>query len=522
MFRFFVVDDDRHYARLLSYRIDKAADHEVSVYHCGEDALDALEADPPDLVLLDIMMPGIGGMETLRRLKLFKPDLPVVMISAQGTADVAVEAMQAGATDYITKGTDDLVKLDVVVRGLKEKVALTREVERLRTEVAKKYGMDEIVGDSPAMESVYRLIQKTLRGNLTVAIQGESGTGKELVARAIHFNSDPPPGEPEVGPFVVVNCAAIPSELMESEFFGHEKGSFTGAHARHIGKFEQADGGTLFLDEVGELDLGLQAKLLRALQNREITRVGGSGVIKFECRVISATNRNILDMVAAGTFREDLYYRLFQFPVDLPPLRERGQDVLLLAHDILKSYIAAHPQFKGKRLGMAAVEALSSYAWPGNVRELKSTIERAVLIADGDEILPGDLLIGGPGAIRPWAERTRDTERAAPVDRPSSHSGDGVSSASSFPPLAAPAEVPELAIAGAAAAQPQLGNASGGTLTASDPDDGPIIPLEELKHQAVARAFRLCEKNVERAAGELGIGRATMYRLLKKYDIPTE
>ena len=522
MFRFFVVDDDRHYARLLSYRIDKAEDHEVSVYHCGEDALDALEADPPDLVLLDIMMPGIGGMETLRRLKLFKPDLPVVMISAQGTADVAVEAMQAGATDYITKGTDDLVKLDVVVRGLKEKVALTREVERLRTEVAKKYGMDEIVGDSPAMEEVYRLIQKTLRGNLTVAIQGESGTGKELVARAIHFNSDPPPGEPEVGPFVVVNCAAIPSELMESEFFGHEKGSFTGAHARHIGKFEQADGGTLFLDEVGELDLGLQAKLLRALQNREITRVGGSGVIKFECRVISATNRDILKMVAAGTFREDLYYRLFQFPIDLPPLRDRGQDALLLAHDFLKSYVEAHPQFKGKRLGMAAVEALSAYAWPGNVRELKSTIERAVLIADGDEILPGDLLIGGPGAIRPWAERTRDAERAAPVDRPSSPSGDGVATTSSFPPLAAPAEVPELAIAGTDAAQPQLGDVSGGTLTASDSDDGPIIPLEELKHKAVERAFRLCEKNVERAAGELGIGRATMYRLLKKYDIPTE
>ncbi|MEO0557613.1 MAG: sigma-54 dependent transcriptional regulator [Bacteroidota bacterium] len=526
MFRFFVVDDDRHYARLLSYRIDKAADHEVSVFHCGEDALDALEADPPDLVLLDIMMPGIGGMETLRRLKLFKPDLPVVMISAQGTADVAVEAMQAGATDYITKGTDDLVKLDVVVRGLKEKVALTREVERLRTEVAKKYGMDEIVGDSPAMEEVYRLVQKTLRGNLTVAIQGESGTGKELVARAIHFNSDPPPGEPEVGPFVVVNCAAIPSELMESEFFGHEKGSFTGAHARHIGKFEQADGGTLFLDEVGELDLGLQAKLLRALQNREITRVGGSGVIKFECRVISATNRDILKMVAAGTFREDLYYRLFQFPIDLPPLRERGQDALLLAHDFLKSYIESHPQFKGKRLGMAAVEALSAYSWPGNVRELKSTIERAVLIADGDEILPGDLLIGGPSAIRPWAERTRATERAAPVDRPASPSGDGVAAATSFPPLAAPAETLELAIAEApassSAAQAQPEAASVGTLTASDSDDGPIIPLEELMQTAVERALRLCEKNVERAAGELGIGRATMYRLLKKYDIPTE
>ena len=523
-FRFFVVDDDRHYARLLSYRIDKAADHEVSVFHCGEDALDALEADPPDLVLLDIMMPGLGGMETLRRLKLFKPDLPVVMISAQGTADVAVEAMQAGATDYITKGTDDLVKLDVVVKGLKEKVALTREVERLRTEVAKKYGMDEIVGDSPAMEQVYRLIQKTLRGNLTVAIQGESGTGKELVARAIHFNSPPPPGEPEVGPFVVVNCAAIPSELMESEFFGHEKGSFTGAHARHIGKFEQADGGTLFLDEVGELDLGLQAKLLRALQNREITRVGGTGVISFECRVISATNRDVLKMVAEGTFREDLYYRLFQFPVDLPPLRDRGQDVLLLAHDVLKAYVAAHPQFKGKRLSMEAVEELRTYAWPGNVRELKSTIERAVLIADGDEIQAADLLIGGPGAIRPWAERTREARPASGGDgqAPTPHTP------TLEPVLSQPAEPPVRP--GPASTQPvpstQPGPAAAGTLTVpdaeGDPEDGPIVPLEELKRKAVAHAFRVCEQNVERAAGELGIGRATMYRLLKKYDIPTE
>ncbi len=299
--RLYVVDDDRHYARLLSYRLDKDADHEVHTFASGEEALDALDASPPDLVLLDIMMPGIGGMETLRRLQLLKPDLPVVMISAQGTADVAVEAMKGGATDYITKGQDDLVKLDIVVKNLKQRVSLSREVERLRGEVAKKYGMDEIVGDSPAMERVYQLIQKTLRGNLTVAIQGESGTGKELVARAIHFNTPPSGGAKEgPGPFVVVNSAAIPRELMESEFFGHEKGSFTGAHARHIGKFEQANGGTLFLDEVGELDLKLQAKLLRALQNREITRVGGSETIKFECRVISATNKDVLKMVACG------------------------------------------------------------------------------------------------------------------------------------------------------------------------------------------------------------------------------
>ena len=512
--RFFVVDDDKHYARLLSYRIDKDDAHEVHAFHSGEDALDALDALDPDLVLLDIMMPGIGGMETLRRLQLFKPDLPVVMISAQGTAEVAVEAMKLGATDYITKGTDDLVKLDAVVKGLKARVALAREVERLRTEVAEKYGMDEIVGDSPAMEEVYRLVQKTLRGNLTVAIQGESGTGKELVARAIHFNSDPPPGEPEVGPFVVVNCAAIPKELMESEFFGHEKGSFTGAHARHIGKFEQADGGTLFLDEVGELDLGLQAKLLRALQNREVTRVGGSSTIQFECRVISATNRDILQMVAEGTFREDLYYRLFQFPISVPPLRARGQDVLLLAHSVLADYIERYPKFKGKRLSHAAAAALQDYAWPGNVRELKSTVERAVLISDGDEISEGDLLLGGPSAVQPWIDRMRGGTPAGgdgvapPTPQPAPPPAEPVLATPAAVPVA-PGDFPPMALPGdaASAAEP----------VPESQDD--IVPLEDMKRLAVERAYALCDQNAERAANELGIGRATMYRLLKKYDL---
>ena len=545
--RLFVVDDDKHYARLLSYRLDKPKDHEVHVFHSGEDALDALDKLRPDAVFLDIMMPGLGGMETLRRLQLFEPDLPVVMISAQGTADVAVEAMKGGATDYITKGQDDLVKLDVVVDRLKDKVKLAREVEQLRAEVAQKYGMDEIVGDSPAMERVYQLVQKTLRGNLTVAIEGESGTGKELVARAIHFNSDPPPGEPEVGPFVVVNCAAIPAELMESEFFGHEKGSFTGAHARHIGKFEQADGGTLFLDEVGELDLGLQAKLLRALQNREVTRVGGSGTIKFECRVISATNKSVLDMVRAGTFREDLYYRLFQFPIALPPLRERGNDVLLLAQGFLEGYIAKHSQFKGKRLSGEAVRALLDYRWPGNVRELKSTVERAILISDAEEIVPSDLLIDGPQAIRPWSERlgestghrSRPAEAAPEAPAPPAESapmpteaepvsGDGAArdhgaptvSAADRPPAGRPSswdDLPPLAVATGAAPSTSVSASA----QPAAPDDA-IVPLDDLKRIAVERAFELCEGNAERAASELGIGRATMYRLLKKYDVSTE
>jgi len=491
-YRFFVVDDDRHYARLLSYRLSKGQTHDVEVLHSGEELLERVSDGSrgmPDLVLLDIMMPGVDGIEALKRLRKIRTDLPVVMISAQGDVETAVEAMRLGAHDYITKGQDDLVKLDKVVEHVKERVRLAREVDALRGEVAEKYGLAEIVGDSGAMEEVYRLIQKTLRGDLTVAIQGESGTGKELVARAIHYNSTR-----AKGPFVVVNCAAIPRELMESEFFGHEKGSFTGAHARHIGKFEQADGGTLFLDEIGELDLDLQAKLLRALQNREITRVGGSETITFDCRVISATNKDISSMIRVGRFREDLYYRLFQFPVTLPPLRERGQDVLVLAHHFVDAYKQAHPQFKDKVLAKEACRAIMNNTWPGNVRELKNTVERAILISDADHITTDDLMLDMGSGITPWIERAGGQGAPASSNRGSAaqppHGGDGIGGD----------QPPVLAVDG----------------------DGDIVPLEDLKRKAVERAYHVCDGNVDRAAVELGIGRATMYRLLKKYEINTD
>ncbi|MCH8030921.1 MAG: sigma-54-dependent Fis family transcriptional regulator [Bacteroidetes bacterium] len=508
-YRFFVVDDDRHYARLLSYRLDKDAEHEVHVYHSGEEALDALDAGTePDLILLDIMMPGIGGMETLRRIRLLRPEMPVVMISAQGTIDVAIEAMKGGANDYITKGQDDLVKLDAVVKNHRERIKLAREVESLRGEVAGKYGLDEIVGDSPAMEEVYRLIHKTLRGNLTVAIQGESGTGKELVARAIHFNSAHVPDIDGPGPFVVVNCAAIPSELMESEFFGHEKGSFTGAHARKIGKFEQADGGTIFLDEIGELNLGLQAKLLRAIQNREITRVGGNDTITFECRVISATNKDILKMVADGSFREDLYYRLFQFPILLPPLRDRDKDVLVLAHEFLNKYTEDRSEFAGKRFSAETTRAIAVYAWPGNVRELKNAVERAVLISDSDVIEVADLMLDGPQAVAPWNERVR--KDADSIQTQPDMGGDGIG------PVGTAVTEPTMIVSSAAQ------SAQVGTDSSVLGEGDTIVPLEDLKQQAVVRAYELCDGSVDRASVELGIGRATMYRLLKKYEISTE
>ncbi len=521
-YRIFVVDDDRHYARLISYRLERDQRYTVSVFNSGEDALAHL-GEQPHLVLLDIMMPGIGGIETLRRVREALPDTQVVMVSAQGVIETAVEAMKLGAYDYVTKGQDDLVKLDAIVGHVVERAALQQEVETLRSEVQRKYSLQGLVGDSPAMQGVYRLVEKALRGDLTVSILGESGTGKELIARAIHYGS-----ARRRGPFVVVNCAAIPRDLMESEFFGHEKGAFTGAVARKAGKFEQADGGTLFLDEIGELDLDLQAKLLRALQGREVVRVGGSDTISFDCRVISATNKDVVAMIRAGLFREDLYYRLFQFPIPLPPLRERADDLLLLADHILREYTSAHPEFKGKRLAPSARRAVLDYRWPGNVRELKSAIERAVLISDHDEIQPADLMLGEQTVISPWAQRFSLADAGVnvaptPVPQP--------------PPLAAPVYTPPAPpvytppaapLPVFAPPTPAPPGPSGGDEDDEDEDDvplgdyersGEIVSLEDLKQQAVLRAYRLCDGNVDRAAVELGIGRATMYRMLKKYGI---
>jgi len=503
-FRIFVVDDDRHYCRLLSYRLDKNPDYEVRTFPSGEEALEAL-GEKPDLILLDIMMPGIDGIEVLRRVREQSPRQAVIMVSAQGVVDTAVEAMRLGAYDYITKGQDDLVKLQTVVQNALQKVAMERELESLRGEVSRRYDVRGMIGDSAAMQGVYRLVQKTLRGDLTVAIHGESGTGKELVAKAIHYSSSR-----KQGPFVIVNCAAIARELMESEFFGHEKGSFTGAHARKIGKFEQADGGTIFLDEIGELNLDLQAKLLRALQEGELQRVGGNTTISFDARIISATNRDITGMIRDSKFREDLYYRLFQFPIPLPPLREREKDVLLLANFFLREYKKQHPEFKDKRLSTETRRAILAHTWPGNVRELKSAIERAVLISDHDELQISDLMLGGSTVIAPWADRVDGYTTPAAPER--------VATERATPERPADRPVQPEGLRDSTHEAGGMDAVSGIVLGQGDDD---ILSLDELKHQAIERAYRLCEGNVDRAAVELGIGRATMYRLLKKYELMT-
>ena len=477
--RFFVVDDDLDYAALLRYQLRRQGESEVLFFSDGESALEHLQAHPdavPDLVLLDVVMPGQGGLETLKQMKALQPEMPVVIVSAQSAVSVALEAMQLGAYDYITKGHDDTIKLASIVQHIRERADLVSEVATLRERLPSPQAFGDIITESAAMTKVLRLLQKTLRGDLSVAIQGESGTGKELIARAIHDNSPR-----RRGPFVVVNCAAIPRESVESEFFGHEKGSFTGAHARKKGRFEQADGGTLFLDEIGELDIDLQAKLLRALQSREVQRVGGSETICFDARILCATNQDVRQMMQKGTFREDLYYRLFQFPIQLPPLRERDHDVLLLANSFCQTFLQKHPDLEKRTFSAATRRTMLRYGWPGNVRELKNAVERALLISDAPEITPYDLLLDrAPGA-------SGDDQAL----RQTSGSAANGTSASYFNPVP----------------------------PAAHPDD--IVPLEDVKRMAVQQAYNLCRGNVNQTATRLGVTRSTIYRLLKKYDIET-
>ncbi len=463
----FVVDDDPDYADLLAYQLKKIDGTRITQFRSGEDAVAALDLDP-DLIFLDVVMPGQGGLEALRRIKSKRPDIPVVMVSAQSVVSVALEAIKLGAFDYVTKGHDDSVKVISIAQRIAEQIELSREVESLRRRIPLA-GFDGIVGESEPMITLFDTIRKTLRGDLTVAIVGASGTGKELVAEAIHRNSSR-----AGGPFVVVNCAAIPRELMESEFFGHEKGSFTGAHARKIGLFEQAHGGTIFLDEIGELDLGLQAKLLRVLQNQQLQRVGGNETIQVDVRVLCATNRDVSEMIVDGSFREDLYYRLFQFPVLLPHLSQRGQDVLLLAEHFRTQYLERHPEIEDRSFSPDARRRMLSYSWPGNVRELKNAVERALLISDGETIAETDLMLGDAmRLVRPDAAKERG---------PSS-------------------------------------DANPARLVASAIDETDIVSMEELKALAVAHAYRVCDGNINKTAERLGVTRSTIYRLMKKHDL---
>ena len=308
-----------------------ALKYQVETFGTAEDALRNI-GKKPDAVLLDIMLPGMDGIETLKRIKQIDEDLPVLMLSAQGSIEVAVEALRYGAFDYFTKPIDQQ-KLELAIKNAIRNYDLTKELKNLKENVKKEYSFDNIISSDGKMQDVFKLVTKVLHNDITVLIYGESGTGKELIARAIHYN-----GQRKDKPFIVVNCASIPRELLESELFGHEKGSFTGAHQRKLGKFELAKGGTIFLDEVGELEMLLQAKLLRVIQQKEFERVGGTELIKTDVRIISATNRDLKKAVENKEFREDLYYRLSSFPISIPPLRQRRGDILILVEHFTKKF----------------------------------------------------------------------------------------------------------------------------------------------------------------------------------------
>lgn len=450
----FIVDDEDSIQKMLTHWVKNQWDYKIKTFTNGADALNSF-SDNPDLVLLDIMLPDINGNEVLSRMKQKNPNLPIIMLSAQGSVEVALESIRLGAFDYFPKPIDKN-RLEPAIRNAIKNYDLEREIEKLKEDIEREYSFDNIISADKKMQQAFKMVSKVLDNEITVLITGESGTGKELVAQAIHYN-----GKRKTAPFVVVNCASIPRELLESELFGHEKGAFTGAHARKIGKFELAKGGTIFLDEIGEMEMSLQAKILRVIQQKEFDRVGGNEVIKTDVRIISATNRDLKSAVENKQFREDLYYRLSSFPIHILPLRERKGDIVILINHFIKIF--------NKKLGKeiknvtkAALKIMYDYDWPGNVRELENTLERCMILSDGDnievDVLPQNI---------------------------SKSVGD-------------------------------VNINSAGVLFS---DESPIVPFEKLKEEAIRHSLKITEGNIVEAARKLKIGRATLYRLMEKYKI---
>jgi two-component system nitrogen regulation response regulator GlnG len=386
--RILVVDDEESVRWALSKALERAG-YQVDLAADGPSGLAAAEDAGVDLILLDVRLPGRDGLSVLRDIRKRRPELPVIMMTAYGTLQVAVEAMKQGAYDYIGKPFDMDEVLLVVEKAL-EAQALAQEVTRLRRAVEERFELGGIVGGSPAMQHIFKAVGKVAGTDLTVLLRGESGTGKELIARAVHENS-----RRKGRPFVPVNCAAIPRELLESELFGHEKGAFTGAVAARRGRFEQAEGGTVFLDEVGDMDLSLQTKLLRVLQERRIERLGSEGSLPVNVRIVAATNQDLEGAVVRHAFREDLFYRLNVVTIHLPPLRDRREDIPALATHFLTAF-AREQQAEPKVFSPETLERMSAYRWSGNVRELENAVKRAAALAPTALILPDHL----PDAVR--------------------------------------------------------------------------------------------------------------------------
>ena len=383
--RIFVVEDDPAYSKFLKYVLGLNPDFEVEFFSSGKDCLQNLHKNPT-IITLDYSLPDMPGEKVLNQIRAHDPNINVVIVSAQEKIGTAVELLKLGAYDYITKDQETKDRILNSINNARNKSSLIKEIHHLKKEISEKYEFEKsIIGTSAAIRKIFGLLEKACSTNISVSVSGETGTGKELVAKAIHYNS-----KRKNKPFVAVNIAAIPRDLIESELLGHEKGAFTGALTRRIGKFEEADGGTIFLDEIGDMEPSLQAKMLRVLQEREVTRIGGNQVIKLDVRIISATHKDLGEEVKTGKFREDLYYRLLGLPIHLPPLRERGNDIILIAKHFLDQFTKDNqmPRFK---INQDAQQKLLQYPYPGNIRELKSVIELAAVMATDQEIKASDI-----------------------------------------------------------------------------------------------------------------------------------
>ena len=405
-----VVDDEHDTREALSMLLD-AWGWSVQAAGSGQAAVRALERDVPDLVITDLVMPDMGGLEVLKKIKADNLDVPVIILTGRGTIDGAVEAIREGAYHFIQKPCDPQI-LKLTIQGAIETSKTKREVNVLRRRVREAGGTGEFIGLSRAMKEVFGLIEKVAPSKASVVITGQSGTGKEMVARAVH-NASPRREKP----FIAINCSAIPPTLLESEIFGYERGAFTGADQRRLGCFELADGGTLFLDEVGEIHPDLQAKFLRVLEEERLRRLGGKNEVTVDVRVIAATNRDLKEQIRTGQFREDLYFRLNVFNIQLPPLRDRPEDIPSLVDHFVRRF-ARDGGKKIRGVTPQALRRLSDYRWPGNIRELRNCVERAVLLCDGDQIgeshLPSEVMEkDGEAALRlPLGLKLRDMDRA--------------------------------------------------------------------------------------------------------------
>jgi len=383
--KIFLVEDDPWIGELYKHHLTLNPDYQISLFKSGKECLNNLFLKP-DIICVDFGLPDMDGETLLKRIREANKNIPVIVISAQEDISVAVNCLKSGAKDYIIK--DDRAKdmLWNAIIKIRENIELKQEVEILKEQLEQKYSFEKtIIGQSEILKKTFILIEKAISSNINVSVTGETGTGKEVIAKAIHYNSDK-----KKKPFIAVNMAAIPRELIESELFGHEKGAFTGAINRKIGKFEEAGAGTIFLDEIAELDLNLQSKILRVLQEREIVRVGGNEVVKINARLITATHKNLSEEVKKGKFREDLFYRIIGLPIELPPLRNRGNDTLILVKHFIDEF-AKENNLKSIGISNSAKNKLQRYNYPGNVRELKSIIDLACVMCNNNEITDEDI-----------------------------------------------------------------------------------------------------------------------------------